>query len=158
MEDINFNQLHIWIQVHGLSLDMYNPENAHRIDNIVGKCLMVEPAQAMQHRSFLRLKIEISTDDPLIVSFWWSNPQGHDKLTSIKYKRLSDICYGCGRLGHTSQYCEEKVAMSELKPEFPRYRPWLSGLKPRNNMLFQVEGEIKRTMDLEIPVEGVRGR
>lgn len=87
----------------------------------------------MKHRSLLRLNIEINVGVPLIEGFWWSNTKGHEKWATIKYECLSDFCYGYGRLGHTSQHCEEEIIMSELKPGVPRYGPWLTGLRPRNN-------------------------
>lgn len=33
MEEMDFNTMQIWIQVYGLSMDMYNKENAYRIGN-----------------------------------------------------------------------------------------------------------------------------
>lgn len=90
------------------------------------------------------MKIEINDDNPLIDGFWWSSSVGHDKWVAIKYERLSDYCYGCGKLGHTSQYCGEEVSMSEVKPRCPRYEPWLSGIKPRiNSKWFHVGGDNK---------------
>lgn len=56
---------------------------------------------------------------------------GREKWATIKYERLSDFYYGCGRLGHTSQHCGEEVVISELNPGFPCYDPWLSSVDPK---------------------------
>lgn len=33
-----------------------------------------------------------------------------------RVEQLSDFCYGCERLGHTSHHCVEEVIMDEMKP------------------------------------------
>lgn len=138
---MDFSLLQIWVQVHGLSLDMYNSDNPRRIGNKVGRCIMIKPDQVMHHKSFMRLKLEINTEEPLLAGFWWSNMKGEEKLDSIKYECLPDFCYACGRMGHTSQICANELIMSELKPGFPLYGPWLFGLRPRvNNIWFMVGG------------------
>lgn len=125
--------MQIWIQVHGLSMEMFNQENAHRIGNNMGRCLAVEPDHVMRQRSFLRLKLEIDIAVPLTTGFWWSNAQGENKWASVKFERLSDVYYVCGRLGHTSQQCGEYIVMSELKPDFPLYGPGMSETRPRTS-------------------------
>lgn len=34
------------------------------------------------------------------------------RWTKIKYECISDVCYGCGTLGHTLNQCEVDVVMS----------------------------------------------
>lgn len=86
LDEMNFNLIQIWIQIYGLSIDMYNTENVYRIRNNVGKCIMVESEQSMHQRNFLRLKIEINVDEPLMDGFWWSNSLGQEKWEVIKYE------------------------------------------------------------------------
>lgn len=65
-----------------------------------------------------------------------------DKWATVKYERLSDFCYGCGRLGHTSQVCVEEIAKLERDPEFPKFGPWLVGTRQRiQNRSFQIGGQ-----------------
>lgn len=59
----------------------------------------------------------------------------------MKYERMFDLCYGCGRLGYTSQSCVNELIMSEFKPEFPLYGPWLSGVRPRVNTKWFTVGD-----------------
>lgn len=60
----------------------------------------------------------------------WVNALGQDKWADIKYERISDYCYGCGRLGHSSQTCAYNLVMSESKIGFPMYGSWLSAARP----------------------------
>lgn len=78
------------------------------------------------------------------------NYQGIKILAKIKYEWLLDICYGCERLGHTTQSCKENVQMSENKPGHPLYDPWLIDKRPKKNTLKGVNGRIeKRTNTTE---------
>lgn len=102
VEEIDFSRVQMWAQVHSLSLEMFNPQNANSIGDSIGRCLRVEEAQIMHQRTFLRLQVEIDMAEPLVPGFRWVDSRGQDKWASIKYERLTDLCYGCGRIGHTS--------------------------------------------------------
>lgn len=82
-------------------------------------------------KNFLRVKVELDTTIPLRDGFRWTNSKDDEKWATIRYERLSDYCYGCGRLGHTLPNCEEEVARAESDSQLPRYGPWLTGVRPR---------------------------
>lgn len=90
MEELNFNLMHIWIQVYGLSLDMYNQENAVKIGDNMGMCISTEPNHIMKQRSFLRFKMKIDITAPRMADFWWANEKGEDKWAMVRYERLSE--------------------------------------------------------------------
>lgn len=90
----------------------YNKENVGRIGNKVGRCIRVEEDQIMRQHTYLRVQVEVNAKAPIQAGLWWMNHKGKDKWTTIKYERLSNYCYGCGRLGHTSQNYNDKVIMS----------------------------------------------
>lgn len=46
--DVDFRLMQIWIQVFGLSLDMFNEVNGRSIGNMVGNCLEVEEDRVMK--------------------------------------------------------------------------------------------------------------
>lgn len=116
LQDVNFAVMDTWVQIYGLSFDMYNSINAQRFAELVGKFRFVEPDHLLQQRSYLRVKVELDTTIPLRDGFWWTNTSGVQKWATIRYERLSDYCYGCGRLGHASTNCVEEVAREESDP------------------------------------------
>lgn len=66
--------------------------------------------------------------------FEWVKDKGQTKWATFKYERLSDFCYGCGRLGHTSQHFQEEIVIDgKKKPGSPLYGPWIQGIRPTNN-------------------------
>lgn len=77
------------------------------------------------------MKMEIDVAEPVCPGFWWTNDRGVDKLAQIRYGRLSDICFGCGRLGHTTQICNLDIVPSEVNRKLPMYGPWTSCPKQR---------------------------
>lgn len=80
------------------------------------------------HMNYIRMKVEVNNDNPLMPGFWWRNSKGKEQWANIKYERLSDYCYGCGKLEHTTQECREDVIRSEDKLGLPMYEPGISGL------------------------------
>lgn len=62
VEEIDFSRVQMWVQVHGMSLEMFNQQNANSIGDSIGRCIRVEEAQIMHQRTFLRLQVEIDMD------------------------------------------------------------------------------------------------
>lgn len=102
ISEVDFGEMQIWVQIHGLSLDMLNIDNANQVASCLGKCLELNDELDMQQRGYIRMKTAVSICDPLLAGFWWTNAEGTEKWASMKYERLSDFFYGCGFLGHTS--------------------------------------------------------
>lgn len=122
--EIDFGRISIWCQVHGLSPEMLNVENARAIASSIGSCLGMDKEDDMQTRGYLRLQIDIDVGTPLMPGFWWTNESGQDKWATIRYERLSDFCFGCGSLGHSALVCNKEIVSSELYPGKPMYGPW----------------------------------
>lgn len=81
------------------------------------------------------MRVEVAVDKPLLPGFWWRNSQGLEKWATIKYERLSDFCYECGILGHTTLACKEDIKQSETNSIAPAYGPWLVGIRPKQTTL-----------------------
>lgn len=82
----------------------------------------------------------MNVDDLLMTGFWWTNSKGEEHWTSIKYERLSNFCYGCDKLSHTTQVCREEVVMSKSKPGHPMYGPWMAGTWPKPKRAIKLGG------------------
>lgn len=129
--EVDFSQLSIWVQVHGLSPTMLNEANATSVAATIGKCTDMEQELEMQRRGYIRMKVEVEVAEPLKPGFWWSNERGQEKWADIRYERLSDFCYGCGILGHTAQNCNRDITTSDVNPKQPMYGPWTSCARQR---------------------------
>lgn len=114
VSEIDFSNLPIWVQVHGISLEMLNSENASQIASMLGKCVEMERESYMQNRDYIRLNSEINVGSPLQAGLWWTNARGEEKWADFRYESLSDVCYTCGMLGHSSQACQAEAVVSEV--------------------------------------------
>lgn len=133
LEEIDFRKMQIWAQVHGLSPEMLNMENAVNIASRIGKNLFIDNEKDMLDRGYMRMKLEIDVADPVSPGFWWTNDRGMDKWAHIRYERLADLCFGCGRLGHTTQTCDKDIVVSEENNKLPMYGPWTSCPRQRKH-------------------------
>ncbi|RYR38257.1 hypothetical protein Ahy_A09g043235 [Arachis hypogaea] len=64
IEEVNNNQLPIWIQIHGLPYDKINIKNAEKIGAIVGRIISAENpfVEGNMLRFFLRVRVEINNE------------------------------------------------------------------------------------------------
>lgn len=111
------------MQVHGLILELLNLENDGSVASLIGSCIGMDPEIEMQKRGYIRMKVEIDTEEPLRAGFWWTDEAGTERWEQVRYERLSDLCYGCGRLCHTTQACSREITLSEVSCNRPMYGP-----------------------------------
>lgn len=57
MDDVSFDKLDVWIQVHGLSLGVCNDANARQIWDTVGRFLELEVTNVAQHQNYMRIRV-----------------------------------------------------------------------------------------------------
>lgn len=62
MDEINFAQCAIWVQIHNLPLNKMNTLNAHRLGDFIGKFITVdEDDWALRIRKFIRIRVLVDT-------------------------------------------------------------------------------------------------
>ncbi|OMO55003.1 hypothetical protein COLO4_36252 [Corchorus olitorius] len=114
--EIDMNLISYWTQIHNLPRDLLTENNARRIGSILGDVIEIEEIKGRfgLNRSFLRIRVGLKLENPLIPGFWI--PRGGDRKiwATVKYEKLADFCFNCGRLGHSNKFCksEEKSPMS----------------------------------------------
>lgn len=83
VDEVDFNMMQMWTQVHGLSMDIYTPGNAKGIGDSLGRCVGVEHLGVMRQRSFLRVIVEIEVSKSLKEGFLWVNSSGEKRWASV---------------------------------------------------------------------------
>lgn len=68
---------------------------------------------------------------PLKPSFWWTDDTRNERWVQIRYERLSNFCYGCGTLGHTTQTYNRDIILSEVNSTEPMYGQWTTCARQR---------------------------
>ncbi|KAF5446422.1 hypothetical protein F2P56_032051, partial [Juglans regia] len=123
IQEIDLTYSAFWIHICGLPLEMMTIENAIQIGKVLGNLIEIDYAYLPENsvKPFMRIRVEINTEKPLYESF--NLPRINKKPAKIcfKYERLSEFCYGCGRLGHLHQSCPIYTSSSDD----PCYGSWM---------------------------------
>ncbi|RYQ82719.1 hypothetical protein Ahy_B10g101285 [Arachis hypogaea] len=127
-EEVCYNSIAIWVQIHALPLEKLNKSNAEKIGTSLGKLIEVEDPYVDRNllRNFLRVKVEVNALEQLKTGFQYKRNNSRYSWASFKYERLYDYCYNCGRIGHDRRSCRKEKAMAIDKSNLLRYGPDLS--------------------------------
>ncbi|OMO75791.1 hypothetical protein CCACVL1_16038 [Corchorus capsularis] len=97
--------------------------NARRIGSVIGRLIEIEnPSWSLGvGRVFLRIKVELDVNKPLLSGFWVPREDDDRIWAELKYERLADFCYACGKLGHTEKGCVKEDSFNKD----PKFGPWM---------------------------------
>ena len=109
--------------MHDLPIGL-NPSVAKQIVQIVGA--VDEDGVELDDSNFQRYRLEVNISKSLCRGRKITLNNGKDWWVSFKYKRLSNICYWCGRLTHSDRECPVWLKSKKgLKEEGRKFGPWL---------------------------------
>ncbi|KAK4271133.1 hypothetical protein QN277_019870 [Acacia crassicarpa] len=133
-EEFDFSRGPMWIQMHNVPMEAMCLENAVMIGGYVGEVMLAEnPIYNGKYvRSCLRARVLLDLKKPLAYGFWMDQPDGGKTWIPIRYEKLQNYCYNCGKLGHDNCSCKSEQLMSTFDPAMPRYGPWLTTNTSRN--------------------------
>ncbi|KAL2931800.1 Intracisternal A-particle Gag-related polyprotein [Bienertia sinuspersici] len=84
----------------------------------------------------MRVKVLLEIDKPL--HRWMKLAMGHGgmELASIKYERLMDFCFNCGRLGHVEKDCQYEIEKDgEVSEVIFQYDPYLRASPKKRSLI-----------------------
>ncbi|BFG31059.1 hypothetical protein CerSpe_173320 [Prunus speciosa] len=108
IEEIDTAMVPYWVQIREVPLNFYSEENIKKMGRKIGEVVQYEsPNHA---RGFLRVRIMVNTRNPLVQGFWLARMEGKETWVEFQYERLADMCYRCGRIGHSNNDCRFEPA------------------------------------------------
>ncbi|KAJ4831401.1 hypothetical protein Tsubulata_020423 [Turnera subulata] len=122
-EQIDFSKSCIWVHAHGLPLTQLNARNAKMIGDLFAGMLEyeVQVEDILYKGGVLIVKAEFWVDKPLLPGFVNILSEECQPWVTFKYEQIPEVCWFCGRVGHTLPRCGfkkdgEKLLEYEIEP------------------------------------------
>ncbi|OMO49877.1 hypothetical protein COLO4_38315 [Corchorus olitorius] len=105
---LDFKGIQFWIQIHNLPRELLTKQNGEKIGHSLGEVIEVEEPRGRfgLNRGFLPMRIIVDSERPLVPGFWFPSGDGDKRWADIKYEKLPDFCFDCGRLRHGCKHCK----------------------------------------------------
>lgn len=114
----DFCYTNFWVQAHSLPLDSRLPEVGEVIGEAVGDLVKVHTNRNGKcSGKFVRVRSRI---DITII------------MVDLRYEKLPDFCYWCGKLGYIIKDCPASDVNLDVPEEMLPYGDWLRAKKPDN--------------------------
>lgn len=83
-----------------------NASFAYDIGECLGGFIEYDESDPLGWDQFMRIKVLLEIDKPLRRGLKIATGPSTTKWIDIKYERLADFCFYCGRLGHVDRECQ----------------------------------------------------
>ncbi|XP_021726128.1 uncharacterized protein LOC110693273 [Chenopodium quinoa] len=124
--EVVFQYVPMWVRLLDVPFSKRNRRNLTEIGDFLGIFLEIDETEPLGIGEFMRMKVMIDIDRPLRRGLFLVVGASASKWISLKYERLEDFCFFCGRLDHTEGTCSFK---DEIRGEGDdivyEYGPWL---------------------------------
>ncbi|XP_028797046.1 uncharacterized protein LOC114752466 [Neltuma alba] len=94
----------VWVRLPGLLGDYYDRKFFYNLGNKIGTAIKVDEMTLTRARTmYARMCVEVDLNAPLLPSY---SVDGNE--LKIEYECLQQICFFCGKFGHSSEHCPLK--------------------------------------------------
>ncbi|KAL3640144.1 hypothetical protein CASFOL_015112 [Castilleja foliolosa] len=124
LDEIDLNTTPFWIQASGIPVNCITTKTAIVIGDSIGRFIKTDLNSANQRwKKALRVQVHLDIQKPLMSNMVLSINGRTRILMEIRYERLTEICFNCGKIGHKIPNCEEII--DEKEKENANLGPWL---------------------------------
>ncbi|KAL5537961.1 hypothetical protein UlMin_044094 [Ulmus minor] len=107
LKDISFITAPMWVQIHGIPPAFLSKENIWKVGEKAGSVLNLEFNEHTRWKPFVRALLDVNINRPLYPGFYLPMQARQPIWIQMKYERVQDLCFKCGRLGHGREICSE---------------------------------------------------
>ncbi|KAL2920989.1 hypothetical protein RDABS01_012480 [Bienertia sinuspersici] len=140
--EIRFEKSPCWIRVYDVPFAKRNKRVAMEIGKFMGGLIEYDDKDPLSLKRYMRMKVLVDVRKPLRRGLEVATGVNATKWVDIKYERLGDFCYFCGRLGHIYRDCSFYTGEENNgKGTVYRYGPWLRASPLKRSRNFGVDNE-----------------
>ncbi|TXG60171.1 hypothetical protein EZV62_014744 [Acer yangbiense] len=110
---LGFNKVELWVQIHDVPIMCMNRRTAKWLAEQLGGVIEIPTESKECWGKFMRVKVLIEISKPL--KRWLRlklDKSDNIVLVGLKYERLPEFCYACGKIGHVIKDCLDAEARS----------------------------------------------
>ncbi|TXG66577.1 hypothetical protein EZV62_007852 [Acer yangbiense] len=151
---LGFNKADLWVQIHDLLIMCMNRRTAKWLAEQLGEVVELPTESRECWGKFMRVKVRIDISKAL--KRWIKLKLGKSEevtTMNLKYERLPEFCFACGKIGHGIKECQDVDARNTaLEGSQNKFGSWLKAsipnrLKPRSGV-YNDETLSKRTRSM----------
>ena len=124
---LEFDRVTFWVQIHNVPEKSLNHETGETIGRKIGSVIQVADTEDDgAGGEFLRVRVAVDITKPLprCCKLWAEG--NHVGWVGIRYERLPNFCYWCGRVSYGERDCEVWLrGKGRLKREDQQYGEWM---------------------------------
>ncbi|TXG53035.1 hypothetical protein EZV62_022204 [Acer yangbiense] len=158
---LGFNMADFWIQIHDILILCMNRRTAKWLAEQIGEVVEIPSESRECWGKFMRVKVKIDISKPL--KWWLRLKLGKvEEVTrvSLKYERLPEFYFACGRIGHGIKGCvDEEARKAALEGSPNKFGSWLKATistrsKPRGNVqAYESSSDMTRSIEASCETE-----
>ncbi|TXG48219.1 hypothetical protein EZV62_027513 [Acer yangbiense] len=161
ISQLKFNKVELWIQIHDVPIIGMNRRSAKWMAKQIGRVIEIQTESKDCWGKFMKVKVQIDITKPL--KRWLRLKLDKSEvivMVSLKYERLPEFCYFCGRIGHASKECsDEEAKLEAMKGVSTKYGSWMRASAPdrqklktdqQNDGMLKIQGRLKDSDGLMI--------
>ena len=124
---LEFVRVTFWVQIHNVPKKSLNHETGEAIGKMIGLVIQVADTEDDgMSGEFLRVRVAVDITKPLPRCCKLRAAGKHFGWVGIRYERLPNFCYWCGRVSHSERDCEIWLrGKGSLKREEQQYGEWM---------------------------------
>ncbi|XP_057444409.1 uncharacterized protein LOC130736614 [Lotus japonicus] len=133
-----------WVRIYDLPLKYRTEEAVTQIGKSLGEVMEFDKSAECVAGKYMRVRVILDLTKPLRRGTQIGKAMNRTGKVFFKYERLPDICFACGRLGHSIKTCPDKDDDEEEENGIQNlpYGAWLRA-SPRKNTTVRKEGALE---------------